>query len=157
MRVRLKDIAADLGISPMAVSKALRNHTDISEETRKRGFPTVDGVHMGPCEIHRRHAYTLGTDGEIYACPGFTGDPTESVGHINGTQQSWQQAAAARFERLSPLKESCGDCSFVPVCGGGCSVAAHTELGDMHDKSCHKGAFESAVVGLAERTATAIA
>ena len=36
MRVRLKDIAADLGISPMAVSKALRNHTDISEETRKR-------------------------------------------------------------------------------------------------------------------------
>ena len=40
-----------------------------------------------------------------------------------------------------------------PVCGGGCSVAAHTELGDMHQPSCHKGAFESAVVSLAQRTA----
>lgn len=36
MPVRLKDIAADLGISPMAVSKALRHHKDISEETRER-------------------------------------------------------------------------------------------------------------------------
>ena len=36
MAVRLKDIARDLGISPMAVSKALRGHTDIGAETRKR-------------------------------------------------------------------------------------------------------------------------
>jgi LacI family transcriptional regulator len=33
---RLKDIARDLGISPMAVSKALRNHGDIGEETKER-------------------------------------------------------------------------------------------------------------------------
>jgi LacI family transcriptional regulator len=32
----MKDIAQDLGISPMAVSKALRNHADISKETRER-------------------------------------------------------------------------------------------------------------------------
>lgn len=32
----MKDIARDLGISSMAVSKALRDHKDISEETRKR-------------------------------------------------------------------------------------------------------------------------
>jgi LacI family transcriptional regulator len=34
--VRLKDIAHDLGISPMAVSKALRDHGDIGEETKDR-------------------------------------------------------------------------------------------------------------------------
>jgi len=32
----MKDIARDLGISPMAVSKALRNHKDISQETKER-------------------------------------------------------------------------------------------------------------------------
>jgi len=32
----MKDIARDLGISPMAVSKALRNHRDISAETKAR-------------------------------------------------------------------------------------------------------------------------
>jgi LacI family transcriptional regulator len=34
--VRLKDIARDLGISPMAVSKALRGHKDIGPETTQR-------------------------------------------------------------------------------------------------------------------------
>jgi LacI family transcriptional regulator len=34
--VRIKDIANDLGISPMAVSKALRDHPDISAETKRR-------------------------------------------------------------------------------------------------------------------------
>ncbi len=129
----------------------------LRSETRKRGFPTPDGVHMGPCEIHRRHAYTLGPDGSVYACPGFTGSKTESVGHIDGRQDAFRKAAAERFDRLSPGKDECGDCSFVPVCGGGCSVAAHTELGDMYQPSCHKGAFESAVVSLAERTVAAIA
>jgi uncharacterized protein len=129
----------------------------LRSETRKRGFPTPDGVHMGPCEVHRRHAHTLGPDGSIYVCPGFTGSKAESTGHIEGRQEEWRQAAAARFERLSPRKDECGDCSFVPVCGGGCSVAAHTELGDMHQPSCHKGAFESAVISLAERTVAAVA
>lgn len=36
MPVRMKDIARDLGISPMAVSKALRDHKDIGQETKER-------------------------------------------------------------------------------------------------------------------------
>lgn len=35
-QVTIKDIARELGISPSTVSKALKNHPDISEETRKR-------------------------------------------------------------------------------------------------------------------------
>jgi uncharacterized protein len=127
----------------------------LRDETRKRGFPTPDGVHMGPCEIHRKHAYTLGPDGDLYACPGFTGDATESIGNIDGHETALHRAAAQRFDRLTPGKDECRDCGFMPVCGGGCSVAAHTELGDMHQPSCHKGAFESALVSLAYRTAAA--
>ncbi|MBI4264523.1 MAG: radical SAM protein [Acidobacteria bacterium] len=125
----------------------------LRDETRKRGFPTPDGIHMGPCEIHRRHAHTIGPDGSLYVCPGFTGDPAESTGRVDAREEIWREAAARRFARLDPWKHECGDCSFIPVCGGGCSVAAHTELGDMHQPSCHKGAFESAVVSLAQRTA----
>ena len=36
MSVRLKDIAKDLGVSVMTVSKALRDHEDIAERTRRR-------------------------------------------------------------------------------------------------------------------------
>ena len=128
----------------------------LREETRKAGFPTSDGVHMGPCEIHRRHAYTIGPEGSLYACPGFTSEVSHSTGHVSGADDAWRQAAAARFERLSAHKEECGDCSFVPVCGGGCSVAAHTELGDMHRPSCHKGAMESALHSFAQRAAASV-
>jgi len=130
--------------------------TFLRDETRRFGFNTPDGVHMGPCEIHRRHAYTIGPDGALYACPGFTGEATQSTGHIEGRDDAWRTAAAERFDRLTAHKEECGDCSFVPVCGGGCSVAAHTELGDMNQPSCHKGTFESALVSLAQRTAASI-
>ena len=128
----------------------------LRDETRKRGFPTPDGVHMGPCEIHRRHAHTIGPDGSLYICPGFTGDANESTGHIDGREEAWRSAAADRFARLTAHKEECGDCSFIPVCGGGCSVAAHTELGDMHQPSCHKGAMESALVSLAQRVSASV-
>jgi len=127
----------------------------LRDETRKRGFQTPDGVHMGPCEIHRRHAYTIGPEGSLYACPGFTGDAQQSTGHVDGREEVWRQAVAERFERLNPHKEECGDCSFIPVCGGGCSVASHTEVGDMHSPTCHRGAMESALVGLAQRIAAA--
>ena len=126
----------------------------LREETRKHGFNTIDGVHMGPCEIHRRHAYTIGPDGSLYQCPGFTGEATQSTGHIEGHDETWRRAAAERFDRLTANKEACGDCSYIPVCGGGCSAAAHMELGDMHAPSCHKGSMESALVSLAHRTAT---
>lgn len=36
MAVRMKDIAHELGVSVVTVSKVLRNHQDISEETRQR-------------------------------------------------------------------------------------------------------------------------
>jgi uncharacterized protein len=128
--------------------------TFLRNETRRRGFPTPDGVHMGPCEIHRKHAYTIGPDGALYACPGFTGEPTQSTGHIDGRHESWRAAAAERFDALAPYN-NCGDCSFIPVCAGGCSVASHTELGDMNAPSCHKGSLEAALVSLAH-TASAV-
>jgi uncharacterized protein len=130
--------------------------TFLRDETRKRGFPTPDGVHMGPCEIHRKHAYTIGPDGSLYACPGFTGEPTQSVGHIDGRQESFRVAAEKRFEGLAAYK-NCGDCSYIPVCAGGCSVASHTELGDMNTPTCHKTSLESALVTLARTAASAAA
>jgi uncharacterized protein len=128
--------------------------TFLRAETRKRGFYTPDGVHMGPCELHSRHAYTIGPDGALYACPGFTGEPTQSVGHIDGRREGWRIAAAERFDALAPYK-NCGDCHFIPVCAGGCSVASHTELGDMNAPSCHKASMEAALVTLAHATAAA--
>ncbi len=121
----------------------------LREATSAHGFRTVDGVHMGPCELHRQHAHTIGPDGVLFACPGFAGDAHQAVGDIRGTDNDRFRRAAAEFAKITSWRESCGDCSYVPVCGGGCSVAAHAEQGSMHAASCHKTSFEAGVAAFA--------
>ncbi|HET7699190.1 MAG TPA: radical SAM protein [Vicinamibacterales bacterium] len=124
----------------------------LREETKKRGFSTADGVHMGPCEIHKEHAYTIGPDGSLFACPGFAGEARQSTGHIDGRDEDVRSQALRNFERLAAW-EQCHDCAFIPVCAGGCTVAAHNELGDMHAPNCHKSSFEAGVIALAREAA----
>ncbi len=128
----------------------------LRDETKKRGFPTADGVHMGPCEIHQDNAHTIGPEGSLYACPGFASDAPQSIGHIDGREDPRRSRAAENFERLSAWKE-CHDCAFIPVCAGGCTVAANNELGNMNSPNCHKPAFEAGVVALAREAAEEVA
>lgn len=48
MTVRMKDIARDLGVSVITISKVLRNHPDISEETRERVLARVKELDYRP-------------------------------------------------------------------------------------------------------------
>jgi len=128
----------------------------LRDETKKRGFATVDGVHMGPCEIHKAHAHTIGPEGSLFACPGFAGEALQSIGHIDGRQDDYRSHALRQFERLSAWKQ-CDDCAFIPVCAGGCTVASHNELGDMHAPNCHKTSFEAGAVALAHDAARQLA
>lgn len=48
MAVRLKDIARDLGVSVVTVSKVLRNHSDISDETRERVLKRMRELNYRP-------------------------------------------------------------------------------------------------------------
>jgi LacI family transcriptional regulator len=53
MAVRLKDIARDLGVSLMTVSKALRGMDDISEETRQRVLKRMAELNYRPNMLAR--------------------------------------------------------------------------------------------------------
>jgi LacI family transcriptional regulator len=48
MATRLKDIARDLGVSVVTVSKVLRNHEDISAETRDRVLKRINELNYHP-------------------------------------------------------------------------------------------------------------
>jgi LacI family transcriptional regulator len=60
----MKDIAGDLGVSLMTVSKALRGHTDISEKTRERILRRAKQLKYQPNWIARslvsRHTFIVG-------------------------------------------------------------------------------------------------
>jgi uncharacterized protein len=128
--------------------------TFLRDEVRRHGFNTPDGVHNGPCHVHMKHAHTIGPDGSLYACPGFTGEKGMATGHIDDRRDPFRDLAKKKFDRLSPWNE-CGDCAFIPVCAGGCIAASHATLGDMNTPACHKRSYESAVVSLANQLASA--
>ena len=48
MPIRLKDIARDLGVSAVTVSKVLRNHSDIGEATRRRVLKRIQELNYRP-------------------------------------------------------------------------------------------------------------
>ena len=60
----MKDIARDLGVSLMTVSKALRSHSDISEETKRRVLKRARELNYRPNWIARslvtRRTYMVG-------------------------------------------------------------------------------------------------
>ncbi len=53
MAVRMKDIAADLGVSLVTVSKVLRNKTDVGEKTRRRVLKRVRELKYQPNMLAR--------------------------------------------------------------------------------------------------------
>jgi uncharacterized protein len=125
----------------------------LREETRRRGLPGPSGVPGGPCHVHHANAHTIGPDGSLYGCPGFTGEKAMSTGHIDGRDDSWRERNRNRFDTLDPWK-ACGDCAFLPTCAGGCLTASFAQLGDVNTPTCHKPTFESAVIALAQRVAS---
>src|SRR5438270_11175694 len=48
MPVRMKDIARDLGVSIVTISKVLRNHADIGDETRQRVLDRIKELNYQP-------------------------------------------------------------------------------------------------------------
>jgi LacI family transcriptional regulator len=64
MTVRMKDIARDLGVSVVTISKVLGDHPDIAEETRKRVLKRVKELDYYPNLMARSlvtgHSYLIG-------------------------------------------------------------------------------------------------
>ena len=127
--------------------------TFLREETQRRGFPTADGVHMGPCEVYRRHSHTIGPDGSLYACPGFTGEFALAVGHIDGRRgapitprpraasSAWRRGASAATARSSRCAAAAARWRPMP------------SLATWMRRHVTSGVFESALVSLAEEAA----
>jgi len=73
MATRLKDIAQDLGLSVVTVSKVLRNHPDIADNTRQRVLKRMQELNYQPNMAARSlvtgRTMTLGWLCPIYCIP----------------------------------------------------------------------------------------
>src|SRR5256886_836875 len=93
---------------------------------------------LGPCELHWKNNYTIDPEGRVYKCPAVAGLPGLEVA----------QVASSAPEKIAPLLElrpweKCGDCSYLPVCVGGCLGGNFLKTGRRDEVACKKGMFES--------------
>ena len=107
----------------------------LREETKRHGFPTPDGVHNGPCHVHMKHAHTIGPDGSLYACPGFTGDLGLSTGHVDDRRDTVPRGDAREVRPAGSVDGLWRLCVHPGVCrrmsGGLAHAAWRHERADM--------------------------
>lgn len=100
--VRMKDIARDLGVSAVTVSKVLRNHPDIGQATRDRVLQRVKEMRYRPNLMARG----LVTGSHVSGCVACSG-PGTCVFHGN-CRIGFEPFTEARIHDVDCL--DCGRC-----------------------------------------------
>ena len=104
MAIRLKDIARDLGISTVTVSKVLRGNTDISEKTRARVLKRMRELNYKPNMLARGLAsgrtYTVGLVVPDLVHPFFAEFAKSLAGTLRGAQMALLLASAEENPEL---------------------------------------------------------
>jgi len=128
-------------------------HLRLIDEVEKRGLKTADWVSLGPCDFHRQYSYTIDPLGKIYKCEGLAGIEKAVIGTLD--TPDIEEKAAAWMKKFD-LFGQCGDCRYLPICGGGCRYWGYVKTGDFNGIACEKGYFETVAKKLILRRSEAI-
>ncbi len=104
MAIRLKDIARDLGLSTVTVSKVLRGNKDISEKTRARVLKRMQELNYKPNMLARGLAsgrtYTVGLVVPDLVHPFFAEFAKSLAGTLRGAQMALLLASSEESPEL---------------------------------------------------------
>jgi uncharacterized protein len=115
---------------------------DLRHLIRQAGLPTMDDPNVGPCDFYRHNIMTVGVNGELYPCAGFVGLDefvTGSVFHEESTE------FGKKVRRLRSWSAKCSQCSYLPLCAGGCRLPAFLAGKSVEDTVCDLGFYERVV------------
>lgn len=83
--------------------------------------PTLPMLSM-PCMFRRKTAFAIDSQGEIYKCLEYLGNPKFSVGSLSTGKMSSRKLALSFFDNSPFSDKQCLDCNIFPICGGGCPI-----------------------------------
>lgn len=97
----------------------------------------------GPCTFNRASNFVFDTEGNIFKCIGFLGNNELSVGQVNPkindvVYNIQKQITTAPWDNIK-----CTECSFLPLCIGGCRFHSLVSNGNILEPFCHKGLIET--------------
>ncbi|WP_243375295.1 geopeptide radical SAM maturase [Geotalea sp. SG265] len=110
----------------------------LREETLKRGF-AVHKPTMGGCMVEFANYFAINYDGTLFKCPAFMGWPQLSVGTLAGGIRDYSVS-----HNLDLWKnEECLNCSYLPICFGGCRFLSLLNNRTMDRPECRKGFYDA--------------
>jgi uncharacterized protein len=110
----------------------------LREEILKRGFPTPKPGPAG-CMVEFANDIVVNVDGTIYKCPVFVGREGFSIGNL----QSGIVDGCCPYGPDVWKREECLDCSYLPMCFGGCRFMKFLRDGDIDGPDCWKSFLDA--------------
>lgn len=112
-------------------------------ELAKYNLPANDGLNLGPCDFYRGDSYAIGMDGHLYPCIAYVDNKWASIGHVGQEMPKVSQLKVhQRWLETQPWTEDCYNCSFLPVCTGGCRATATANGHTWEATVCEKEYFQ---------------
>ena len=120
----------------------------LGEDILRRGYKTNK---MGPavCSMDMDHSFLVNHDGNIYKCPGIIGREEFKVDHLNNGLPSGRQPHG----RDSWKNGECLDCSYLPLCFGGCRYMKFIRDGNMDGVDCRKPYLDATLEAMVRQDA----
>lgn len=103
-------------------------------ETLRNGF-SVQKIIPVQCMMEDDNKVVVNYNGDMYSCPGFLGNVEYRIGNISDAdipkrvgQREWQT--------------NCIECSYLPLCRGGCHYMKFLRTGNANGIECRKAYFD---------------
>jgi len=109
------------------------------KEALDRGFQVNTELSGGRCPAFFKSSFLIDPIGNIYKCPAFLGNKQYVIGNVQVDELNYLNDIFLADESWG----DCLDCSFSPICCGGCRYAAQEKFGNfLNKKICEKEYFE---------------
>ena len=112
----------------------------LREQTATRGFATPK-VKIAVCMIESDDNLIVNRDGSLYKCPAFMGCESLSIGTLaEGVTDYTTSHGLGNWQN-----EQCLDCSYLPLCFGGCRFLNLLKDKQATDLDCRREFFDTAL------------
>ncbi len=105
----------------------------LREEILKRGY-AAQKVRPVTCMVDVEDSWVIHYDGTIYKCPAFIGKTEFAAGDLETGVRDYAEVYKTKHWN----NEQCAECSYLPLCFGGCRYMSYVREGRVGALDCRK-------------------
>ncbi len=102
----------------------------------EKKLPIKNGLSISTCPVTRdKSGVTIDQLGRIFKCNSMLGHPELATGHVSDIKENRRHH---EFVNLDVWQQCPQDCSYMPLCSGGCRLSSYLKHQNFNTPTCHK-------------------